>query len=265
MLVVVAAVLVLAAPAIILWMARAAARRSDSRHAGAGPIITLERKAPDQRPGNPEVKVVSQPGMPADSVMRTPSAKTLTKEELKPESVTPKPLSKAPPTKQANGPMDEVSRRLVATSRNSITVMKEEAPSSSTAEMAPSISNMLPNGVLGNLPSVLRDVPVARPTIASEGRLRVSSGVAQGLLVRQVAPRYPQQAVQAHVEGTVVLQAVIGKDGRVQNVHALSGNPMLIPAAIDAVSRWRYKPYQLNGEPVEADTQINVKFMLSGQ
>jgi protein TonB len=197
--------------------------------------------------------------------MHTPSAKAPIKEELKHESVTPKPLSKVPPTKQANGPMDEVSRRLVATSRNTITVKKEEAPPSSTPEMALSIPNVLPNEILSNVPSVLRDVPVARPTSTGQGKLRISSGVAQGLLVRQVAPRYPLRAVQAHVEGTVVLQAVIGKDGSVQNVHALSGNPMLVPAAIDAVSRWRYKPYQLNGEPVEADTQINVKFTLSGQ
>ena len=65
--------------------------------------------------------------------------------------------------------------------------------------------------------------------------------------------------------GTVVLQAVIGKDGTVQDVHALSGHPMLTQAAVDAVRKWRYKPYYLNGAPVEADTQINLNFTLSGE
>jgi protein TonB len=112
------------------------------------------------------------------------------------------------------------------------------------------------------VPNVVTDIPVVAPTIANE-RQKVSSGVAQGSLIRQVNPRYPQQAVQARVEGTVVLQAVIGKDGSVQELHPLSGSPLLIPAAMDAVRQWRYKPYQLNGEPVEAETQINVKFALN--
>jgi TonB family protein len=88
----------------------------------------------------------------------------------------------------------------------------------------------------------------------------VPSGVAQGMLVHRVAPQYPAQAKQAHVQGTVVLQAVIGKDGSVTSVTALRGDPILTQAAIDAVRQWRYKPYYLNGEPVEVDTQISVTF-----
>ena len=84
-------------------------------------------------------------------------------------------------------------------------------------------------------------------------------------LAHQIAPLYPSQARQARIQGTVLLQAVIGKDGTVQDVHALSGHPMLTQAAVDAVRKWRYKPYYLNGEPGEAVTEINVKFTLQGK
>ncbi len=110
--------------------------------------------------------------------------------------------------------------------------------------------------------NIVKDIPVAVPKIA--GKVRVSSGVAQALLIHEVTPQYPPLARQAHIQGTVVFQAVIGKDGTVQNLHVLRGNPMLIQAATDAVRKWRYKPYYLNGEPVQADTQINVKFTYTG-
>jgi len=115
--------------------------------------------------------------------------------------------------------------------------------------------------------AALQPPPSAPPPRTSEQpqKVRVSSGVAQGLLLHQVAPQYPQLARQTRVQGTVVLQAVIGKDGYVQSLKALSGPTLLVPAAVDAVRRWRYKPYQLNGEPVEADTQINVKFTLPNE
>ena len=84
------------------------------------------------------------------------------------------------------------------------------------------------------------------------------------MLVHQVKPLYPMIAMQARIQGTVVLQAVIGKDGTVQDLHLISGHPMLAPAAIEAVRQWRYRPYLLNGDPVEVDTQINVNFTLGG-
>ena len=94
--------------------------------------------------------------------------------------------------------------------------------------------------------------------------MRVSQGVSQGLLVHQVKPSYPPLARQARIQGTVVLQAVIGKDGNIQGLKVVSGHPMLAPAALEAVKQWKYKPYFLNGEPVEVDTTINVNFTLAG-
>ena len=95
-------------------------------------------------------------------------------------------------------------------------------------------------------------------------RVRVSQGVTAGLVIKRVNPTYPPLARTARVQGSVVLAAVIGKDGTIQNLHVLSGHPLLTQAALDAVKQWRYKPYILNGEPVEVDTQVTVNFTLSG-
>jgi protein TonB len=95
-------------------------------------------------------------------------------------------------------------------------------------------------------------------------RIRVSSGVSTGLLIRKVTPNYPPLAKQARIQGAVVLQAEISKEGTIQNLQLISGHPMLAPAAIEAVRQWRYKPYLLNGEPVAVETQVVVNFSLSG-
>jgi protein TonB len=83
------------------------------------------------------------------------------------------------------------------------------------------------------------------------------------MLVDQVKPQYPAAAKMARIEGRVLLQAVIGKDGSVQNLRVISGHPLLTSAALDAVKQWRYKPYYLNGEPAEVETQIVVNFLLT--
>ena len=111
-------------------------------------------------------------------------------------------------------------------------------------------------GVLGWVMNGGASVPAAIPRALVPQKLRVSSGVAQGNLIQEARPQYPPQiARQACIQGTVVLDAMIGKDGSVQNLHVKSGNPMLAQAAMDAVKKWRYKPYLLNGTPVEVDTQ----------
>jgi len=93
-------------------------------------------------------------------------------------------------------------------------------------------------------------------------RVRVSSGVISGLLIHKVAPIYPIEARQARIQGTVVLQAEISKEGRIADLHLISGPRELVSAAIGAVQQWRYKPYLLAGEPVEVETQIQVNFEL---
>ena len=95
-------------------------------------------------------------------------------------------------------------------------------------------------------------------------RVQVGSGVAGGLLVSKVNPGYPPLARQARVQGAVLLKALISKDGSITNLELISGHPMLAPAAIDAVKQWKYRPYLLNGEPVEVETQVQVNFTLGG-
>ncbi len=94
-------------------------------------------------------------------------------------------------------------------------------------------------------------------------RVPVSTGVAQGYLIRRVDPSYPRLAVLAGVQGSVVLAAVISRDGRVEKLRVHSGHPMLVEAALQAVQQWRYRPYYLNGDPVEVETQVIVNFTLA--
>ena len=114
-------------------------------------------------------------------------------------------------------------------------------------------------------PSSLSSSPT-NPSAATSGntpnRVEVASGVSRGLLIRQVAPVYPDEARRAHIQGTVVLQAVIGEDGRVTDLQFISGPRELARAAIGAVQQWRYRPYLLMGKPVEVTTQIQVNFRL---
>jgi protein TonB len=101
------------------------------------------------------------------------------------------------------------------------------------------------------------------PTPAPK-RIRVPAKVAEANLIHDVTPQYPPEAGRERIEGTVVLMAAIGKDGSVRDVRVESGLPLLAQAAIDAVKQWRYKPYLLNGEPVEVDCHITINFTLSG-
>ena len=100
--------------------------------------------------------------------------------------------------------------------------------------------------------------------ITSAQRVRVSEGITRGLILTKVPPVYPADA--AKIQGSVVLEAIIGKDGSVQSLHVINdGPPMLIGAAIDAVKQWKYRPYVLNGTPVEVETQVTVNFVPTGQ
>jgi protein TonB len=252
------AVLLFAVLGTLLW-------RSYRNRSSNAAVIASERKIPDQTQRNPEDKGPGQTGTSTDSAVHASNPKVQAEKPSKPEdqSVASKPSSKALPVKQASQPDNGVLRPPVATPANLAMVRKEEGPPGATAETPITVPGGVPSGVSNNLSNVVGDIPVAVPNIAGQ-KVRVSSGVAQGLLVRQVTPKYPPMAQQARIQGTVVLQAVIGKDGTVQNLHVVSGPPMLIQAAMDAVRQWRYKPYHVNGEPVEADTQINVNFKLPG-
>jgi periplasmic protein TonB len=145
-------------------------------------------------------------------------------------------------------------------------IKEDEAPPQMAATgVVGGVPGGIPGGQMGGvIGGIISSTPVAVPKVATPQRVRVSSGVSTGLLIRKVNPNYPPLARQARIQGTVVLHAVISKEGSIENLTLVSGHPMLAPAAIDAVKQWKYKPYLLNGEPVEVDTEVQVNFTLAG-
>ena len=144
-------------------------------------------------------------------------------------------------------------------------IREDEAPPDLGAGGVPGgVPGGIPGGSVGGVIGGILNSTATAPKIAVPVRVRVSQGVSTGLLIKKVTPNYPQLAKQARIQGTVVLQAEISKEGTIQNLQLISGHPMLAPAAIEAVKQWRYKPYLLNGEPVAVETQVVVNFSLSG-
>jgi protein TonB len=108
-------------------------------------------------------------------------------------------------------------------------------------------------------------MPVMPARPAAPTRAIRASSLLEGNLIRRVQPVYPPLARNVRVQGAVVLSAVISKDGAIENLQVLSGHPLLVQAAIEAVRQWRYRPYILNSEPVEVETQITVNFTLGNR
>jgi periplasmic protein TonB len=143
-------------------------------------------------------------------------------------------------------------------------IKEEEAPPVMAGGVMGGVPGGVPGGSMGGVIGGIIGSTAAIPKVATPQRVRVSAGVQSGLLIKKVTPNYPPLARQARIQGQVVLQAEISKEGTIQNLQLISGHPMLAPAAIEAVKQWRYKPYLLNGEPVAVDTQVVVIFSLSG-
>jgi protein TonB len=212
---------------------------------------------------------------------------TLPKAQLTSFLVAPPPPPPPPPPPQ---PMPEVkivkvipkqfdAGRLTAPKQipKDIAMIKEE-------ELPPSMPAVgvvggVPGGVPGGTPGgviggIIGAVPAAAPPpppppVKKEEkpptpqRIRVGGNVQSAKLVRQPKPVYPPLAKQARIQGTVRFQAIIGKDGTIQNLQLVSGHPLLVPSATEAVKQWVYQPTLLNGEPVEVVTQIDVNFTLT--
>jgi periplasmic protein TonB len=118
-------------------------------------------------------------------------------------------------------------------------------------------------GIIGSVPSAAPPPPPPVEQKKVVQRIRVGGQVQQANLIRQPKPIYPPLAKQARIQGVVRFEAIIGKDGTIQNLRMISGHPLLVPAAQEAVKQWLYKPTLLNGEPVEVATVIDVNFTLS--
>jgi protein TonB len=149
-------------------------------------------------------------------------------------------------------------------------IREEELPPPSSAGVVGGVPGGVsgPGGVLGGIiGAVPSAAPPPPPPVKKEEpkltRIRVGGNVQAANLIRKITPVYPPLAKQARIQGTVRFTAIIGKDGTIQNLQLVSGHPLLVEAARQAVSQWQYKPTLLNGEPVEVVTQIDVNFTLS--
>jgi TonB family protein len=137
-------------------------------------------------------------------------------------------------------------------------VAEKAAPASDAP--APSIAAIAPAGNGGPLPNLMGGANSGPAPVLQT--VNVSQGVSQGLLIKKPAPSYPGNALRLRIEGSVQLLATISKTGDISAVKVLSGDPSLARAAADAVKQWKYKPYLLDGAPVEMQTQITVSFKL---
>src|SRR5216684_5777166 len=157
-----------------------------------------------------------------------------------------------------------------------ITMIKEEELPAATGVqgVVGGVPGGVPGGVAGGvIGGIIGSVPTAAPPPppppkeapkpVTPQRIRVGGNVQAAMAIRAPKPSYPPLAKQARIQGVVRLNAVIGKDGTIQDLKAASGHPLLVPAALEAVRQWLYKPTLLNGEPVEVVTVIDVNFTLS--
>lgn len=199
--------------------------------------------------------------------------------------VAPAPPPPPPPPPAASVPVVKVARiprqfdagKLLAPKaipKEVAMIKEEELPPVSGG---PGVIGGVPNGVPGApgtidefLKSIPRHVPAppSAPAVKeavkppAPQRIRVGGNVQQAKLISQPKPVYPPLAKQARIQGTVRLNAIIGRDGLIANLQVASGHPLLVPAVLEAVRQWQYGPTLLNGEAVEVVTQIDVIFTL---
>jgi len=225
----------------------------------------------------PSSSISSSPNSAAISPAQTPSEDSTSAVKANgtgktlPETRTIASNENAPTRPVNNSSEPESSKPLASAVAANKPLTKEEAKpiviKSSSAKAkttiadaaAPSLSVIAPegNGTLPNLMGNQGKVPT--PVLQT---MSISQGVSQGLLVKKVQPPYPPNAMTMHIEGPVQLLATISRTGDITAVKILSGEPQLARAAANAVKQWKYKPYLLNGSPVEIQTQVTINFKL---
>jgi protein TonB len=187
-----------------------------------------------------------------------------------------------PPPPPAAAPVERVVRQIQTDVLNNgqlrtptkipqkVQMIKEEEappPMVATGGVVGGVPGGIPGGqlggVIGSVISSTNAAAVPKFVPVQPQRVRISQGVTRGLLIHREEPAYPTLARAARVQGEVVLSAIISTNGTIENLSLVSGHPMLVPNAIAAVKQWRYKPYLLNGQPVEVETTITVIFTLS--
>ena len=209
------------------------------------------------RPGTPAPKppVAQQPAAantPQQAVTNTPASAP---------APAPTPATSGDDRQRAQSEM--MSHQLNAPSRipSDLKMLAGKEPPPSSGFAASGMDGLGGGGVAGN---VFNGQNAPKVKVAAPSKISISAGVAGGLLMQKTSPVYPQIAREARVSGTVVIQATISKKGVIENLRAVSGPTMLRQSALDAVKTWRYKPYLLDGDPVDVETTVSVTFSLGG-
>jgi protein TonB len=213
------------------------------------------------RPGTTVSKPTVAPQQQQTAVNTPQQAATNVTATTQSQTQAPTPANTETDHQRAQAEM--MNRQLSTPSRipNDLKMLagRESPPSSGFASSG--LEGVGGSGAAGNVFSGSNGPKVK---IAAPSRMSISAGVAGGLLIQKTAPAYPQMAKEARVSGTVVIQATISKTGTIENPHVVSGPTMLRQPALDAVKTWRYKPYLLDGEPVDVETTVSVNFSLGG-
>ena len=263
--VIVAAVVLLACSAGYLSWKNSSNKGAPAAARQSAPATTAPADAAstkDGAPGAPQTTDITlgpSAPVPTAAAHTTGSTKPSAAKEPAPakESVTAK--GSAPPKESAPAAEPEVTQRLIVRSDTGHTSKPANSQDQENVQ-APSamdVGGAADTKSLANISSAPVNVPKPSPQM-----LRVSQGVMEGLLLKRVQPRYPTQALQMRIQGPVQLQATITKNGDIQNLKVVSGDGVLAHAAQEAVRQWKYKPYYLDGEPVQIETQILVNFKL---
>lgn len=191
-----------------------------------------------------------------------------------PPAPPPAPPPEAPAGRMPRTVVDDAFQAPVEIPREILMAMDEAPPLDSlTAGLPGGVPGGIPGGVPdGVIGGVIRGAPASMdplppPPVPAQVKpprpVRVGGLVQRAKLIRQVRPRYPVLAVQARIQGTVVLEATISELGSVEDLRVIEGHPLLITRAVEAVRQWRYKPTVLNGVPVRVVTRITVRFNLA--
>src|SRR6266850_1840190 len=216
--------------------------------------------------GNPSSQSISAPQKPVPAAPASvapvapstsaPLSTSSTSQSFVPQNSKPSANIGTTPTSSASTGADVEAKKTAIV----VKLAKTPAQSEDSPPQVPSpLAVASPNDK--NLSGLVSSIPTALPR-PSMTTLKISQGVSQGLLIKRVQPRYPQNALSMRVQGAVQMEATINKEGNISNLKVISGDVVLARAATEAVKQWRYKPYYLNGEPVEIQTQITVNFRL---
>jgi protein TonB len=214
----------------------------------AASVAPAPSSATFSAPANNDITLSTAPEKPSVDATRSATAH-VAREQLSPK---PGAIFSEPPISKPAAPT--AAPIVVKAETHGSTPLSATAPMVEAPQPSALLVTKQPDAAISTIVTSHAALPAKSETV------RISQGVTQGLVIQKVQPVYPVQARQMHIQGTVVVQATITKEGTTRDLKVISGPPVLGRAAVDAVRQWRYKPYFLNGEPIEILTQVSVNF-----